>query len=92
MDLFSHQVLRTDTSGMPLEWINYQEAAKLYHLEQVVYACGIQLYTIHGGANARTGLRSARKESLFSDRLLARRTAGRPLSYLSSTRAEMLSL
>ena len=58
MDLFSHQVLRTDTSGMPLEWINYQAAAKLYHLEQVIYGCGIHLYTIHGGANARTGLRS----------------------------------
>ena len=58
MGLFSHQVLRTDSSGMPLEWINYQEAAKLYYLEQVAYACGIQLYTIHGGTNARTGLRS----------------------------------
>ncbi len=58
MDLFSHQVLRTDSSGMPLEWINYQEAAKLYHLGQVAYACGIQLYTIHGGTNAHTGLRS----------------------------------
>lgn len=58
MDLFSHQVLRTDTSGMPLEWIGYQEAAKLYHLGQVAYACGTQLYIIHGGINARTGIQS----------------------------------
>lgn len=58
MDLYSHQVLRTDTSGMPLEWIGYQEAIKLYYLEQVVYACGTQLYTVHGGINAKTGIRS----------------------------------
>lgn len=58
MDPFSQQVLRTDTSGMPLEWIGYQEATKLYHLGQVAYACGTQLYIIHGGINARTGLQS----------------------------------
>lgn len=34
------QVLRTDASGMPLEWIGYQDAAKLYYLDQVAYACG----------------------------------------------------
>lgn len=58
MNPFSHQVLRTDTSGMPLEWIGYQDAAKLYYLEQVAYACGTHLYTIHGGINAITGMRS----------------------------------
>ncbi|MBM4201266.1 MAG: HNH endonuclease [Gammaproteobacteria bacterium] len=52
------QVLRTDSSGMPLEWIGYQEAAKLYHLEQVAYACGSVLYELRGGVNARTGRRS----------------------------------
>jgi 5-methylcytosine-specific restriction endonuclease McrA len=52
------QVLRTDSSGMPLEWIGYQEAAKLYHLEQVAYACGSVLYELRGGINARTGCRS----------------------------------
>jgi 5-methylcytosine-specific restriction endonuclease McrA len=53
-----HQVLRTDVSGMPLEWINYQEAVKLYHLEQVAYSCGSLLYRLRGGINARSGLRS----------------------------------
>jgi hypothetical protein len=52
------QVLRTDASGMPLEWIGYQEAAKLYHLNQVAYTCGTMLYTLHGGVNARTGKHS----------------------------------
>jgi 5-methylcytosine-specific restriction endonuclease McrA len=54
----NHQVLRTDVSGMPLEWIGYQDAVRLYHLEQVAYTCGTLLYRVHGGINARTGLRS----------------------------------
>ena len=53
-----HQVLRTDISGMPLEWIGYQDAVRLYHLEQVAYTCGTLLYRVHGGINAMTGLRS----------------------------------
>ena len=52
------QVLRTDVAGMPLEWINYQDAVKLYHTEQVAYSCGSLLYRLHGGFNALTGLRS----------------------------------
>ena len=31
----SQQVLRTDASGMPLEWIDYREAVRLYCLGQV---------------------------------------------------------
>ncbi len=52
------QILRTDVSGMPMEWINYQDAARLYHSEQVAYACGERMYVIHGGVNACSGLRS----------------------------------
>ncbi len=54
----SQQVLRTDVSGMPLEWIGYQDAVRLYHLGQVAYACGSLLYRVHGGVCAKTGLRS----------------------------------
>lgn len=53
-----HQILRTDVSGMPLEWIGYEDAAKLYCLDQVAYDCGTLLYTIRGGYNARSGIRS----------------------------------
>ena len=53
-----HQILRTDVSGMPLEWIDYQEAVRLYYLEQVAYTCGRLLYRIRGGINAVTGRRS----------------------------------
>jgi len=49
------QVLRTDASGMPLEWIGYQDAVKLIVLDQVCYSLGRELYRLHGGTNARTG-------------------------------------
>ena len=58
MEIDHLQVLRTDASGMPMEWIGYQDAAKLYYLGQVAYACGSSLFTLHGGFNAKTGQRS----------------------------------
>ena len=58
MTPISQQVLRTDVSGMPLEWIDYRDAVRLYHTEQVAYACGSVLYRLHGGINAASGRRS----------------------------------
>lgn len=55
------QVLRTDVSGMPLEWIGYQDAVRLISLDQVSYTLGRKLYVIRGGICAATGLRSAIK-------------------------------
>jgi 5-methylcytosine-specific restriction endonuclease McrA len=43
---------------MPLEWVNYQDAVRLYHLGQVAYSCGSMLYRVHGGVCARTGRQS----------------------------------
>lgn len=54
----SQQVLRTDVAGMPLEWIDYREAVRLYHSEQVAYDCGTRLYTIFGGFSSFDGERS----------------------------------
>lgn len=51
-------ILRTDISGMPLKWIHFQTAVKLYYAKQVAYTCGSSLLQVHGGINARTGLRS----------------------------------
>jgi hypothetical protein len=56
--IVSQQVLRTDIAGMPLEWIDYRSAASLYHAEQVAYSCGSAIYTLRGGHNACSGLRS----------------------------------
>ena len=57
MDL-NHQILRVDPSGMPLDWVNYQEAVKLYFLDKVLYSCGKPLYKLRGGINSLSGRRS----------------------------------
>ena len=57
-DHLGQQVLRTDVAGMPLEWIDYREAVRLYHTNQVAYACGTHLYTLHGGYSSVSGQRS----------------------------------
>ena len=54
----TQQVLRTDLAGMPLEWIDYRDAARLYFLGQVAYACGDSLYHLRGGTNAVTRTQS----------------------------------
>lgn len=54
----TQEVLRTDIAGMPLEWIDYRDAVRLYHTDQVAYSCGTSLYRVHGGVNAYSGLRS----------------------------------
>jgi 5-methylcytosine-specific restriction endonuclease McrA len=56
---FGQQVLRTDASGMPLEWIDYRDAVRLYHTDQVAYTCGTPLYVVRGGINSLTGRRSS---------------------------------
>jgi 5-methylcytosine-specific restriction endonuclease McrA len=49
------QVLRTDVTGMPIDWIGYQDAVRLIVLGQVSYALGRVLYRLHGGVSALTG-------------------------------------
>lgn len=56
---FSQQVLRTDVAGMPLEWIDYRDAIRLYYLGQVAYTCGSPLFRVFGGTNARTNQQSS---------------------------------
>jgi len=53
------RVLRTDVSGMPLEWVGYQEAVRLITLDQVSYSLGKTLYQIRGGINAISGRQSS---------------------------------
>ena len=43
---------------MPLEWVGYREAVRLISLGQVSYALGRKLFSIRGGINAVTGIRS----------------------------------
>ncbi len=55
----TQQILRTDMSGMPLEWVDFRQAARLYCLEQVAYTCGSLMFRLHGGINALTRCRSS---------------------------------
>ncbi len=43
---------------MPLEWVDYRVAARLYFLGQVAYACGDLLFLLRGGTNAATHVQS----------------------------------
>jgi hypothetical protein len=54
----SQQVLRTDLAGMPIEWVDYRSAARLFFLGQVAYCLGDTLFRLRGGINAVTRTRS----------------------------------
>lgn len=54
----AHQTLRTDATGMPLEWLNQEQVAKLISLDMVQYAFGTTLTRLHGGINAKSGQQS----------------------------------
>ena len=58
MHALSQEVLRTDVSGMPLEWIDYRDAVRLHFMGQVAYSFGQTLFQLRGGTNARTGQRT----------------------------------
>jgi 5-methylcytosine-specific restriction endonuclease McrA len=58
LNSLNQQILRTDVSGMPLEWVTYQDAVRLYFNGQIAYTCGSNIMTIRGGINAITNLRS----------------------------------
>ena len=58
LNSLNQQILRTDVSGMRLEWVAYQDAVRLYFNDQIAYTCGSNIMTIRGGINAITNLRS----------------------------------
>ena len=58
LEHLNQQILRTDVSGMPLEWLTYQQAVKLYFNSQIAYTCGSNIMTIRGGINAKSNKRS----------------------------------
>ncbi len=51
-------ILRTDASGMPLEWIDFKRAVTMQCLGQIAYTCGSNSLCIRGGVNRRNGLQS----------------------------------
>lgn len=51
-------ILRLDVSGSPVTWIPWQDAVCLYSRDMVAWTAGASVFTITGGTNRRTGLRS----------------------------------
>lgn len=54
-------ILRTDTAGMPLEWIDFRRAVVLSCLGAVAYSCGSNSIIVRGGVSRISGRRSKMK-------------------------------
>ena len=55
----NQQILRLNSAGQPIGWINHETAARLYYTDQVVYECGSSNIILRGGYNRITSLRSS---------------------------------
>ena len=51
-------ILRLDIAGTPVTWIPWQDAVCLYSRDMVAWTAGDSIFTINGGTNRQTGLRS----------------------------------
>lgn len=51
-------ILRLDIAGAPVTWIPWQDAVCLYSRDMVAWTAGASVFTISGGTNRLTGLRS----------------------------------
>lgn len=51
----SVSILRVNTAGIPVEWLNWQEAVCLYARELVSWAYGEAVMEVHGGFSRLTG-------------------------------------
>jgi len=54
----NHQVLITDSSGMPKEWRHYDEAIGYYVNGKVLWEIGSKIKTFYGGINRASGNQS----------------------------------
>jgi hypothetical protein len=52
------QILMLDSGGNPLDWISYDAFATLKAKDRILWTTGEYACTLHGGTNAKTGLRT----------------------------------
>jgi hypothetical protein len=57
MDI-TKQILRLNYAGLPIGWVSYQTAVRLYCNNQVTYECGNSSLLIRGGSNKMSGNQS----------------------------------
>lgn len=51
-------ILRLDISGMPVNWIPWEDAVCLYSRDMIAWTAGESIFTFNGGISRATGLRS----------------------------------
>ncbi len=51
-------ILKVDAGGAPVAWIHWHSAVILYTRRRICWEAGAERFTIRGGINARSGLRS----------------------------------
>lgn len=56
--MMSQPILRLNTAGQPLEWVNWETAACLYSRNLVSWSLGGVVQKVHGGINRISGRRS----------------------------------
>jgi hypothetical protein len=47
-------ILKLDIAGNPTNWINYEEAIRLYSIDRVITSLGTENFVFRGGVSART--------------------------------------
>jgi 5-methylcytosine-specific restriction endonuclease McrA len=52
------KILRLNLAGLPIEWLNWQEAVCLYARDLVAWSLGDIVRKVHGGLSRATGARS----------------------------------
>lgn len=52
------EILALDMAGAPHEWLSLKEAAHYYATGMVAWSAGVHEFTLHGGVQRATGLRS----------------------------------
>lgn len=52
-------ILKLDAGGQPVAWIRWQSAVTLYARDRVCWEAGAERFTVLGGINSSTGLRSS---------------------------------
>lgn len=51
-------ILKLDTGGLPVAWINWKTAVTLYARNRVCWEAGEERFVVRGGISSRTGVRS----------------------------------
>lgn len=53
------RILKLEAGGLPVEWVDWQEAVGLYFTNKIAWEAGSEKITLHGGRSRETGIRSA---------------------------------